>query len=56
VAFVFALIHTVTWFQAVPKVLPLRYGRDQRLALALVGLNYVGLLALTAIVLLIVLV
>jgi fumarate reductase subunit C len=55
-AFLFALLHTATWFQAMPKVLPLRYGRDHRLALALVGVNYLILLALTAVVLVIVLV
>jgi fumarate reductase subunit C len=56
VALLFALLHTVTWFQAMPKVLPLRYGRDHRLTTALVGVNYLILLALTAIVLVIVLV
>jgi fumarate reductase subunit C len=56
VAFLFALLHTVTWFQAMPKVLPLRYGREPRLALALTGVNYLILLALTAVVLVIVLV
>jgi fumarate reductase subunit C len=56
VAFLFALLHTVTWFQAMPKVLPLRYGRDRRVARALVGVNYFMLLALTAAVLVIVLV
>jgi fumarate reductase subunit C len=55
VALLFALLHTVTWFQAMPKVLPLRYGRDRRLALALAGGNYLILLALTAVVLVIVL-
>ena len=56
VAFLFALLHTVTWFQAMPKVLPLRYGRDHRLVLALVAVNYLILLALTAAVLVLVLV
>src|SRR5579862_9136605 len=28
VALLFALLHTVTWFQAVPKVLPLRYANQ----------------------------
>jgi fumarate reductase subunit C len=56
VALLFALLHTVTWFQAMPKVLPLRYGRQPRLTFVLVGVNYLILLALTAIVLVIVLV
>jgi fumarate reductase subunit C len=56
VALLFALLHTVTWFQAMPKVLPLRYGGDHRVAPALIGVNYLLLLALTAVVLVIVLV
>jgi fumarate reductase subunit C len=55
-AFLFALLNTVTWFQAMPKALPLRYGRDHRVVLALAGVNYLMLLALTAVVLVIVLV
>jgi fumarate reductase subunit C len=56
VALLFALLHTVTWFQAMPKVLPLRYGHQHRLMFALVGVNYLMLLAVTAIVLVLVLV
>jgi fumarate reductase subunit C len=56
VALLFALLHTVTWFQAMPKVLPLRYEHNSRLALALVGMNYLMLLVLTTAVLVIVLV
>jgi fumarate reductase subunit C len=50
-ALLFALLHSVTWFQAMPKVLPLRYGHQQRLTFLLLGLNYLMLLAVTAIVL-----
>jgi fumarate reductase subunit C len=50
-ALLFALLHSVTWFQAMPKVLPLRYGSQQRLTFLLVGLNYLMLLAVTAIIL-----
>jgi fumarate reductase subunit C len=56
VALVFSLLHSVTWFQAMPKVLPLRYGNQHRLTFVLVGVNYVMLLAVTAIILAIVLV
>jgi fumarate reductase subunit C len=56
VALLFALLHSVTWFQAMPKVLPLRYGNQHRLTFVLIGLNYLMLLALTAIVLTIVLI
>jgi fumarate reductase subunit C len=56
VALLFALLHSVTWFQAMPKVLPLRYGRQHRLTFVLVGLNYLMLLAATAIILTLVLI
>jgi fumarate reductase subunit C len=56
VALLFALLHTVTWFQAMPKVLPLRYTRQHRMAFLLVGINYLLFLAVTAIVLVLVLV
>jgi fumarate reductase subunit C len=56
VALLFALLHSVTWFQAMPKVLPLRYGHQHRLAFVIVGVNYVALLAVTAIILAVVLV
>jgi fumarate reductase subunit C len=56
VALLFALLHSVTWFQAMPKVLPLRYGHQHRLTFVLVGVNYLMLLAVTAIVLVVVLV
>jgi fumarate reductase subunit C len=56
VALLFAVLHSVTWFQAMPKVLPLRYGHQHRLAFVLVGVNYLLLLAVTAIVLVLVLV
>lgn len=55
VALLFALLHSVTWFQAVPKGLPLRRG-EQRVAPALlIGANYVAMLALTVLVLVVVL-
>jgi fumarate reductase subunit C len=55
-ALLFALLHTVTWFQAMPKVLPLRYGRQHRLTFMLVGANYLLMLAVSAIILVLVLV
>ena len=55
-ALLFALLHTVTWFQAMPKVLPLRYARDPRLPFVLAGINYLMLLVVSAIVLVLVLV
>lgn len=51
VALLFALLHTVTWFQAVPKALPLRRGEDKVPPLLLIGANYVAMMGITAIVL-----
>jgi len=56
ITLLFALLHTVTWFQAMPKVLPLRYAQEKRLQFLLLGMNYLALLVLSAIVLIIVLV
>ena len=55
VAMLFALLHSVTWFQAVPKGFPLRRGEQKIPPLLLIGANYIAMLALTAIVLAIVL-
>jgi fumarate reductase subunit C len=51
VALLFAILHTVTWFQAVPKALPVRRGEDKVPPLLLIGANYVVMMGLTAIVL-----
>lgn len=56
VILLFALLHSVTWFQAVPKGLPLRRGEEKVPPLLLIGVNYVVMLAATLIVLGIVLV
>ncbi len=56
VALLFALLHSATWFQAVPKGLPLRRGEEKVPPLLLIGANYVVMLGLTVIVLGIVLV
>lgn len=55
VALLFALLHSMTWFQAVPEGLPLRRG-EQRVPPALViAANYVAMAAVTALVLIFVL-
>ena len=41
VALLFALLHTVTWFAAVPKGLPLRRGEDLVPPVLMIGGNYV---------------
>jgi fumarate reductase subunit C len=51
IALLFALLHTVTWFQAVPKALPLRRGEDRVPPALLIGANYVVMLGLSALVL-----
>lgn len=56
VAAVFALLHSVTWFQAVPKALPLRRGEHKVPPELLIGMHFVLMFALSAIVLVIALV
>lgn len=56
VALIFALLHTITWFQAVPKALPLRRGENKVPPGLLIGAHYVAMLALSAVILIIVLV
>jgi fumarate reductase subunit C len=53
VVLIFALLHTVTWFQAVPKALPLRRGEDKVPPLLLVGMHYGLMLVLSAAVIII---
>jgi fumarate reductase subunit C len=50
IALAFAVLHTVTWFQAVPKGLPIRRGEERVPAPLLIGANY-GLLLAVSIVL-----
>lgn len=56
IAMVFALLHTVTWFQAVPKALPLRRGENKVPPQLLIGMHFVAMFALSAVVLVIALV
>jgi fumarate reductase subunit C len=56
VALLFALLHSATWFQAVPKALPLRRGENKVPPRLLIGVHYVAMLVLSAIVLIIALV
>ena len=51
----FALLHTVTWFQAVPKGLPLRRGEEAVPPQLMIGASYALLLAVTVVVIVIVL-
>ena len=56
VVLIFALLHTVTWFQAVPKALPLRRGENRVSPRLLIGAHYGLMLVLSAAVLMIALV
>ena len=56
VALLFALLHTVTWFMAVPSAVQLRREGEKLPPLLLIGAAYAGMLALSAVVLTIVLV
>jgi fumarate reductase subunit C len=51
IVLVFALLHSVTWFLAVPKAMPVRRGEQKVPPQLLIGMNYVLMLALSAIVL-----
>jgi fumarate reductase subunit C len=53
IALLFALLHSVTWFQAVPKALPLRRGENKVPPRLLIGVHYAVMLALSAIILII---
>ena len=53
VALLFALLHTVTWFQAVPKGLPIKIGERRVPPLQLIAGNYV-LWAIVSVIVLIV--
>lgn len=50
VALLFALLHTVTWFQAMPKALPLRRGEERVPAPLMIGVNYAAWLTATVVV------
>lgn len=50
VVMAFALLHSVTWFQAVPKGLPLRRGEEPVPPRLVIGANYALLVAVTVVV------
>jgi fumarate reductase subunit C len=56
ITLLFALLHSVTWFQAVPKALPLRRGENTVPPRFLIGMHYIVMLVLSAIILIIALV
>ena len=55
VALLFALLHTVTWFQAVPSALPVRRGEEKVPAVLLIGAHYAAMLGATIVILAVVL-
>lgn len=56
VAFVFALLNSATWFQAVPKAMPIRRGEEKVPPALLIGVNYLAMLVLSALILILVLI
>lgn len=48
VVLLFALLHTLTWFQAVPKALPLRRGENRLPGPLLIGAHWGLMLVLSA--------
>lgn len=55
VAFAFVALHTVTWFNLTPQAMVVRVGGRRLPAWLIVAAQYVGLVALSALVLLVVL-
>jgi fumarate reductase subunit C len=56
IALLFALLHTVTWFLAVPSAVQLRRGEEKLPPKLLIGAAYAAMLGASAIVLAVVLV
>jgi len=56
VALAFALLHTATWFQAVPQAIRVFHGEDRVPAQALVGTHFLAWAGITVVILAIVLV
>ncbi len=50
VALLFVMLHAITWFQAVPKGLPLRRGEDRVPPAAIIGASYGGWLVVSVVV------
>ena len=50
VALLFTLLHTVTWFQAVPKAMPVRRGEDKVPAVLMIAPAYVTMLGVSVVV------
>jgi fumarate reductase subunit C len=55
-ALLFALLHTVTWFNAMPTALPMRRGIGSVPAIFIIGPAYLLLLAVSAVILVLMLV
>ncbi len=50
VALLFVILHAITWFQAVPKGLPLRRGEERVPPALMIGASYAGWLVVSAVV------
>lgn len=49
VALLFSVLHSVTWFAAVPKGMPLRRGEDLVPPVLMIGANYVAWVVVSAV-------
>ena len=50
VALLFVMLHAITWFQAVPKGLPIRRGEERVPPAAIIGASYAGWLVVSVVV------
>ncbi len=50
VALLFVMLHDFTWFQAVPKGLPIRRGEERVPPAAIIGASYAGWLVVSVVV------
>ena len=50
IALAFAILHTVTWFQAVPKAMRVYRGEERVSPVLMIGANYVAVLVISVII------
>jgi len=50
IAFIFAIYHSITWFNLTPKIFILRFGEEQVPAFVISGANFIAWVVISAIV------
>jgi len=50
IAFIFAVYHSITWFNLTPKIFILRFGEEQVPAFVISGANFIAWVVISAIV------